>query len=77
MYGLPQLISEVSHTLRAEVEQREHELFATVTRGDVERSTRKSLNDLRHMPKRLVTCLVPISIVVSLEVVDIDQQNRE
>src|SRR5882757_2396776 len=75
--GFAQLIGQVSHAVGTEVEQRQHKLFTTVSRSDVEGTACKSLHNLRNAPQRLIARLVAIPVVVGLEVVDIDQQERE
>jgi len=75
--GFAKLIGQVSYAVGTEVEQRKNKFFTAVPGSDVEGTTCKSLHNLRNASKRLITRLVAIPVVVGLEVVDIDQEQRK
>jgi hypothetical protein len=57
--------------------QHDRELFAAVARRDVERPARAAAEAPRDLAQAFIAGLVPVVVVVSLEVVDIDQQHAE
>ena len=62
--------------LRSRVVQHDREFLAAVARGDVQRPARAAAQAPGDLPQAFVAGLVTVVIVVGLEVIDIDQQQR-
>src|SRR3954465_196226 len=71
---LAQLVGHLTDVVRAQIEQSQNELLATIARSDVQGSARKRLHHLRNSPQRLITRLMAVPIVVGFEVVNVDQK---
>src|SRR5262245_54098879 len=63
--------------LAACVVQDDRKLLAAIARCDVERPAGAKRQTLRDLPQDFVTSLMAVVIVVGLEVIDVDQDQRE
>src|SRR6185437_15073746 len=75
--GVAQLFRDSVNTVGVQVEQRDDELLAAIPRSHVEGTAGKTLHHLSHPPQCAIACLMAVAVVVGLEVVDIDQQQRQ
>src|SRR5262245_49529674 len=75
--GATNLLRHARGVLLRNVEERNDQLFTAVARSEIERAFRESIDDRCDFLKRFVAGLMSVSIVVFLEMIDVDQQHRE
>src|SRR6185312_2121897 len=75
--GFADLLRGVRGAPAVRVIQDGREFLAAIARDHVERPTHTALNGVRYFAQRRIAGLVPVTVVVGFEVIDIDQQERE
>ena len=69
------LLGHVPCVLVGRAVQHEHELFAAVARGEIERPFGAARDALRHALQAIVAGLMAVEVVVELEAVDVDEDD--
>src|SRR5688500_6323414 len=74
---LVQLAAYFFHAIPLHVEQQHHEFFAAVTSSNVQRTTRRLCDYASDARQTVIARLVAAVIVEELELIEIDQQQRD
>src|SRR6185437_5198446 len=72
--GIAQLFRYTAYAVAVQIVQSDHELFTAITGSHVQRTARETLYHLRHATQRAISRLMTVTVVVCLEVVNVDQQ---
>src|SRR5262245_24127649 len=73
----PNLLRNAARVFVGRAIEHEHELLAAVPRREIERSLCAARNALRDALQAIVAGLVAVEVVVDLEEVDIDENDRD
>ena len=73
---LPDRFGDLHCAFMSEAGQHERKLFSAVTGSDIAGAARLGGNALRNLRENFVSCSMTVGLIEKLEVVDIDELNR-